>query len=67
MVGESLSRGMCILVAPNAALCQHFIASVALGNVVRLRKVFKVGHATTQPLVHYRVHACERQVCFHGG
>jgi hypothetical protein len=51
VVGESLSRGMCILIAPNAALCQHLIASVALGDVVRLRKVFKVGHATTQPLV----------------
>jgi hypothetical protein len=51
VVGESLSCGMCILVAPNAALCQHLIASVALGDVVRLRKVSKVGHAITQPLV----------------
>lgn len=67
VVGDSSIRAMCILVAPNAALCQRLIASVALGDVARVRKVFKVSHATTQPGVHCRAHTCKIQVRIHGG
>ena len=39
---------MSVLVAPNAILYQHLIVSVALGSVLRTRKVFVASHATTK-------------------